>query len=132
MSEKEIVAAGGVVRNEEGDVLLVHRPQYDDWSFPKGKVDAGESLAAAARREVLEETGLVCEVLGALAEIRYWVTTRKGESKPKVVHYFLMRVIGGALDTDGSETDDARWCSPEEAAGCLSYAGDRDVLRKLD
>lgn len=131
MTAQEIVAAGGVVVNDNGEVLLVHRPHYNDWSFPKGKLDAGESIEAAALREVREEAGLACEIVRKLSEIRYSVTTRKGEVKPKVVHYFLMRVTGGKLATDGSETDEAMWCSVEEAAKRLSYAGDREVLGEV-
>ena len=131
MSTTEIVAAGGIVINENGDVLLVHRPRYDDWSFPKGKADAGEEVSETALREVREEAGLSCQIVRQLAEIRYEVTTRKGEVRPKVVHYFLMRAAGGDLTGDGQETDEVIWCSVEEAAAKLSYAADRDLLRRL-
>ena len=131
MTAQEIVAAGGVVVNERGEVLLVHRPHYDDWSFPKGKLDAGEEVEAAALREVREEAGLACEIVRELSKIRYSVMTRKGEVKPKVVHYFLMRVTGGKLATDGKETDEAIWCDRGEAERKLSYAGDRDILGEI-
>lgn len=131
MTAQEIVAAGGVVVNDNGEVLLVHRPHYNDWSFPKGKLDVGEEVEAAALREVREEAGLACEIVRELSAIRYSVTTRKGEVKPKVVHYFLMKVAGGELATDGSETDEAVWCAVEEAAKRLSYAGDREVLGEV-
>jgi 8-oxo-dGTP pyrophosphatase MutT (NUDIX family) len=127
----EIVAAGGIIVDDEGRVLVVHRPHYDDWSFPKGKVDKGESIEAAAIREVREEAGLECEIVGRLSSSHYAYTTRKGEVKPKVVHYFLMKVRGGQLVTDGKETDEALWCNTEEAEKKLSYDGDREKLREL-
>ncbi len=129
---EEIVAAGGVIVDDQGRVLIVHRPQYNDWSFPKGKVDKGEGLEAAALREVREEAGLECEIVGRLSSSHYAYTTRKGEVKPKVVHYFLMRVTGGHLFTDGKETDEAVWYNTKEAEKKLTYAGDREKLRELN
>ncbi len=127
----EIVAAGGVIIDEQGRVLLVHRVAYDDWSFPKGKVDKGETIEAAALREVREEAGLECEIIRPLSNSHYAYTTRKGEVKPKVVHYFLMKVTGGQLFTDGKETDDALWCSAQDAEKRLSYEGDREKLQEI-
>jgi len=72
--EKQILAAGGIIIDESSDsrrVLLVHRPQYDDWTFPKGKLDRGETVEEAAVREVREETGLKCRIIRKLAEARY-------------------------------------------------------------
>ncbi|MEW6128122.1 MAG: NUDIX hydrolase [Acidobacteriota bacterium] len=131
VEKSEIVAAGGVIVNDEGGVLLVHRPGYNDWSFPKGKLDEGETIEAGALREVREETGLECELIRELSNTRYAYTTRKGEIKPKVVHYFLMKVTGGELFTDGTETDEAKWCSLDEARKKLSYDGDREKLEEL-
>jgi 8-oxo-dGTP pyrophosphatase MutT (NUDIX family) len=128
---KEKVAAGGIVVDDEGRVLLVHRAYYDDWSFPKGGVDKGETIEQAARREVREEAGLECRIIRQLSESRYYYTTHKGETRPKVVHYFLMEITGGRLFTDGKETDDAIWCSPAEAENRLSYQGDKDLLREI-
>jgi 8-oxo-dGTP pyrophosphatase MutT (NUDIX family) len=131
LERKEKVAAGGVVLNDRGEVLLVHRPTYDDWSFPKGGVDKGESIEEAALREVREEAGPQCEITRRLSEIRYFYTTHKGETRPKVVHYFLMTITGGQILADGRETDQAVWCSFEEAARRLSYQGDKDILKEL-
>jgi 8-oxo-dGTP pyrophosphatase MutT (NUDIX family) len=128
---KEKVAAGGVVCDDGGRVLIVHRRRYDDWSFPKGGVDEGETLEQAALREVKEEAGPECEIIRQLSTSRYFFTTRKGETKPKVVYYFLMKVTGGRLFADGLETDEAIWCSVEEAANRLSYQGDKDILREI-
>ena len=129
---KEKVAAGGIVVDEEGRVLLVHRAHYDDWSFPKGGVDKGETIEQAALREVREEAGLECEIVRQLSISRYFYTTRKGETRPKVVYYFLMKITGGRLFTDGVETDDAIWQSLAEAEKRLSYQGDKDMLREID
>jgi mutator protein MutT len=128
---KEKVAAGGVVVNAEGDVLLVHRPYYDDWGFPKGKVDKGESIEQAALREVREEAGVECNTIRPLSVSRYVYTNFKGEARPKVVHYFLMAVTAGEPFADGRETDEAVWCSLDEATTRLSYQGDKEVLQEL-
>ena len=90
----EVLAAGGVVwrRGEGGhvEVLLVHRPRYDDWSFPKGKCDAGETFEATAAREVAEETGLQVTFGPPLPEARY----RDHKDRPKLVRYWAMEVAG--------------------------------------
>src|SRR5262249_50301238 len=129
---KEIVAAGGIVVDEARRVLLIHRPRYGDWSFPKGKLDPGESIEAAAIREVREETGIEAEIIHHLSSIHYAYTTRKGEVKPKIVHYFLMQVTGGRLMPDGIETDKAQWLTIEEAAATLSYEADKKILGEVE
>jgi 8-oxo-(d)GTP phosphatase len=128
---KEKVAAGGIVMNDKAEVLMVHRAHYDDWSFPKGGVDKGETIEQAALREVREEAGLECKIIRQLSSSRYVYLTRKGESRPKVVHYFLMTITGGQPFADGLETDQTVWCSLEEAAKRLSYQGDKDILQEL-
>jgi 8-oxo-dGTP diphosphatase len=118
-------AGGGVVWRPAADgieVLVVHRPRYDDWSLPKGKCDPGEGFEAAALREVAEETGLACELGPFLAEVRY--VDHKG--RDKVVRYWSMRV--DAVDhrfEPNDEVDEVRWLGPDEAADLLSYAHDR-------
>lgn len=128
---QEKVAAGGVVVDDAGRVLVVHRARYDDWSFPKGGVDTDETLEQAALREVREEAGVECRIIRQLSASRYFYTTRKGETRPKVVHYFLMTISGGQLFADGLETDEAVWCSLDEATERLSYQGDREILQEL-
>lgn len=134
-NQNEKLAAGGIVVDfsSEGEqrVLIVHRPQYDDWSFPKGGVDAGESLEEAALREVREETGIVCRINREIATTRYLYRTRKGNLRPKTVHYFLMEQTDGYIQVDGEEVDIAEWVSLDEAIERLNYKDDKEVLRHL-
>ena len=127
-----MLAAGGIViDNATGAprVLLVHRPRYDDWSFPKGKLDAGETVEQAALREVREETGLECRIIRELATLRYrYRTHSKGRLRPKAVHYFLMQPVSGDIRVPGDEVDRAEWFDFDEAAGKLSYEQDRKLL----
>ena len=116
-------AAGGIVVRD-GRVLLVHRPRYDDWSFPKGKLEDGESWEEAAAREVEEETGLACRVHEELGRARYRVT-----AGPKEVRYFRMSSDGEARALN--EVDEVRWATPAEAAALLSYDYDRGLLDSL-
>jgi 8-oxo-dGTP diphosphatase len=118
-------AAGGLVVRD-GKVLLVHRPKYDDWSFPKGKCDAGESDEVCALREVEEETGLRCELLDEIGETSY----RDARGRPKIVRYWRMRPVVGQF-TPHDEVDEIRWETPELAAGLLSWPRDLPLLERL-
>jgi 8-oxo-dGTP diphosphatase len=125
---REIRAAGGVVwrrRRSTTELLLVHRPRYDDWSFPKGKAARGEDELTTALREVAEETGQLCTPGVRLPELRYEVRGR-----PKRVVYFLMRAEGGTF-LPGNEVDRVDWVSLEEAAARLSYDRDRDLMPEV-
>lgn len=116
-------AAGGlVVRDGEAglEVLVVHRPKYRDWTFPKGKCEPHESDEECARREVSEETGLVCELGDELPATSY----ADARGRPKRVRYWLMRPVGGEL-AFRHEVDDARWLPVDEAGALLTY--DRDA-----
>ena len=120
-------AAGGVVlrRGALGglEVALVHRPAYDDWSFPKGKLLPGEREEDAAIREVEEETGMRCELGRPLSRIRY----RDRKHRPKVVSYWTMTPGEGSFrPTD--EVDELRWASVQEAPSLLTYPHDRELL----
>jgi 8-oxo-dGTP pyrophosphatase MutT (NUDIX family) len=123
----KVRAAGGVVvraHNGAVEVLLVHRPRYDDWTLPKGKVDEGETDEDAARREVLEETGLRCRLERALDTAPRYVDNR---GRSKIVHYWRMAVIDGEF-VPNDEVDAIRWCSTEVAASLLTYHHDVAVL----
>lgn len=120
-------AAGCVLwRRSQADggpeVCLVHRPRYDDWSFPKGKLKRGESALAAALREVLEETGFACAPGARLPTARYEVNGR-----PKEVAYWAAEATHGAF-TPNDEVDRLLWLPPPVARNRLTRPGDRDQL----
>ena len=109
----------------DGEVLVVHRPRYDDWSLPKGKLEGGESFEQAALREVLEETGYVCTLGDLLGSTRY-----ESRGKPKEVRWFLMEVQGEPGPHD-HEVDEIRWRPLPEAIDLLTYERDRELLSRL-
>ena len=118
-------AAGGLVRRD-GRVLLVHRPKYDDWTFPKGKAETGESDIVCALREVREETGLVCLTERELSATEY-IDPR---GRPKRVRWWLMRPLEGEFEPT-AEVDAIRWEPPDAAAELLSYERDAELLEQL-
>jgi 8-oxo-dGTP pyrophosphatase MutT (NUDIX family) len=130
LGPKLVKAAGGVVwrREDSGEVrvLLIHRPKYDDWTFPKGKLDPGEQHEAAALREVAEETGLHCKLGAELASTTY----RDRRGRLKQVRYWAMVPIAGAFIPD-AEVDEVRWLPLDLAHSWLSYDRDRTVLASL-
>ena len=121
----EVRAAGGLVARED-TVLLVHRPRYDDWSLPKGKLDPGESWEEAALREVHEEIGFRCRLGRELRHTSY--TDQKGRSK--VVRYWLMEPEEGEFEAN-PEVDELRWLIPSAAADLLTYPHDQALVRDL-
>jgi 8-oxo-dGTP diphosphatase len=132
MMKGEIVAAGGVLIDRKNRVLLVHRPRYDDWSFPKGKIDPDETIEKGALREVKEETGLDCRIVRRLTASSYkYRTRRRGSLRPKVVHYFLMKRTSGRLRVPGDEVDQAKWFTLDDAARVLTYPLDRRIIKLL-
>jgi 8-oxo-dGTP diphosphatase len=106
------------------ELLLVHRPRYDDWTFPKGKCMPDEADMACALREVEEETGLRCELGQELPSTEY----RDGRGRWKVVRYWLLQSTGGVF-TPSHEVDEAAWLPPDAAERRLTYARDLPVLR---
>jgi 8-oxo-dGTP pyrophosphatase MutT (NUDIX family) len=125
----EVQAAGGVVWRPGGDgieVAVVHRPRYDDWSLPKGKLDAGETFEEAALREVEEETGMRCRIGRELGETRY----RDRKDRPKVVRYWSMEDAEGDF-VPNDEVDELRWVSVEEAKRMLDYDFDRELVERV-
>ncbi|MEO3978465.1 NUDIX hydrolase [Streptomyces sp. CAU 1734] len=104
------------------EICLVHRPKYDDWSHPKGKLKRGEEFRAAALREVLEETGRDCALGPALPTVRYEV-----DGRPKEVRYWAARDTGGSF-APNSEVDRLVWLSPAAARGRLTQIRDRELV----
>jgi 8-oxo-dGTP diphosphatase len=120
----EIRAAGGVVVHD-GRIAVVHRPKYDDWSLPKGKLEDGESFQDAALREVKEETGIRVTLEHELASTHYTVGER-----PKTVRWWRMSVLHDGGREPDHEVDELRWVTPEEAMALLDYEPDRQLVRQ--
>ena len=125
----EVRAAGGVVYRRTGagggEVALVYRPRYHDWSLPKGKLDEGEKWKRAALREVEEEVGAEVELGPELEPIGY----RDNKGREKVVRYWLMEALRvGDQTADPEEVDEVRWCSAREAFELMTYERDKNVL----
>jgi 8-oxo-dGTP diphosphatase len=127
----EVAAAGGLVTRPGGrdgiEVALIHRPKYDDWTFPKGKVEPGETDEEAAAREVREETGFECALGEELATVRYV----DGRGRPKRVRYWMMTVVAAVAAIPNSEVDALRWLSPRDACTLLTYEHDHALARQL-
>ena len=125
-------SAGGVVhRTVDGriEILLVHRRSPILWALPKGTPDSGETIDQTALRETREETGVEVEIEASLGSIRYFFvrgTTRFN----KVVHFFLMRPIGGALELHDGEFDEVRWAPVAEALALMNHATERSVVER--
>ena len=126
-----VTAAGALpwrITRDQLEVLLIHRPRYDDWSWPKGKLDDGETVPECAVREVQEEIGLSAPLGIPLPPIHYHVA-----SGLKVVYYWAVKVNGAKLVPDGKEVDSVMWCTPEKAAALLTNPSDvvpLDYLRE--
>jgi 8-oxo-(d)GTP phosphatase len=129
-STVSVQAAGGVVvRRVEGraEIALVHRPRYDDWSFPKGKLNVGESHLDAALREVAEETGIDCRTGVELPPATYEVDG----GVRKVVRFWTMEPTSGTDLRPTHEVDEARWLSAVDAARQLTHERDRELLASV-
>jgi 8-oxo-dGTP pyrophosphatase MutT (NUDIX family) len=122
-----IKAAGGIVCRSNGSgktqIVVVHRPGYDDWTLPKGKVDPDETPEECALREVREETGYKCELGRPLGCTAY--VDRRGRNK--VACYWVMHVISGRFRA-GGEVDRMVWMSVADAIKRLTYTRDKTLL----
>ncbi|WP_051341328.1 NUDIX hydrolase [Pseudonocardia spinosispora] len=128
--EIDIVAAGAALWRPTPDgqgheLALVHRPRYDDWSLPKGKLEHGESEPVAAIREIAEETGFAARLGARLGETRYRVPQGN-----KIVYYWYARAGEGEFSPN-DEVDELRWVSPEAAGALLSYDFDRGLVERF-
>jgi 8-oxo-dGTP diphosphatase len=123
-----IEAAGGVLWRQHGedcDFAVIHRPKYDDWTLPKGKLDPGESHEQAALREVAEETGFSAELGAGIGETVY-----VADGRTKRVRYWSMRAVGGQFRPN-REVDDLRWLRRDDARRLLTYDRDREMLDRV-
>jgi 8-oxo-dGTP pyrophosphatase MutT (NUDIX family) len=122
-----VKAAGGVVCREgssgETEIVVVHRPAYDDWTLPKGKVDPDETPEECALREVKEETGFRCELMRTLGCTAY--VDRRGRNK--VACYWVMEVVNGKFRA-GGEVDRMSWLPVAEAVKRLTYERDKALI----
>ena len=119
-----MIRAAGAVLHRSGLVAVVHRPQYDDWTLPKGKLDPGEDDRQAAVREVEEETGHAGTIEHELGTIAY-----DAGAGPKTVQYFLMAADAGGRPL-APDVDEVRWVAIDEAVAMVSYDRDREVLER--
>ena len=125
MPKSLIMAAGGILE-KDGEILLVKRPRYDDWSLPKGKVDRGETVLKAAIREVREETGYRVEVLKFAGAFGYEV-----KSAPKVVLFWTMKPLKQGKILDPQEVAELKWMPVKKALKRMTYELERDLVRKV-
>jgi 8-oxo-dGTP diphosphatase len=128
-ASKIVLAAGGVLwrpghRESSAEVAVIHRPRYDDWSLPKGKVDPGETEPVTAVREVFEETGHHVQLGRRIASVSYSI-----EQRTKKVQYWSARSLDGSF-APNNEVDDLIWLSAAAAIKKVSYPYDRKVLRR--
>jgi 8-oxo-dGTP pyrophosphatase MutT (NUDIX family) len=129
-----VVLAGDVVPGDpDRCVVIIPTRRAADGSkvlaLPKGHPDPGETALDGALREVREEAGIVAELVDELGDVRYFYM-REGRRIAKVVRFFLMRAVEGDIADHDHEVEDARWITLQEAAATLSYAGEREIVRK--
>jgi 8-oxo-dGTP pyrophosphatase MutT (NUDIX family) len=132
MPVKRAVSAGGVVVRQRAagpEVVICGRESDGVWGLPKGTPDEGESLEAAAMREVSEETGLKAEIIKKIGVAEYWFA-RNGIRYHKWVHHYLMRATGGSTTEHDSEYDRVEWFPIDEAMATLTFNNDKEMVKK--
>lgn len=134
---KYLHSAGGVIYRFNGqrglEVALIAVKNRKLWTLPKGMIDKGEDVSVAAVREVKEETGLVGNIVDELGESSYWFYQREKNVKyKKTVHYFLMKHVGGEINSDSNEVDDVQWVPLDEALERLFYKSDKIIMQKAN
>lgn len=124
-------SAGGIVINNQGQVLLTQHSSNLHWGFPKGNINQGESSKEAAVREVKEEAGVEVEIIDKVGDSKYVYTHPKTKEKIfKVVVIFLMKYISGDPKDHDWEVEEAGWYLPEDALSKLSFSQDKTLLKK--
>ena len=128
---KIILAAGALVwrksKEKKIEIAVIHRPKYNDWTIPKGKVELNESSIACAYREVIEETSLETEFAMYLGEVKY-----QSLDGPKQVSFWSAQVVKENTFTPNSEVDEIKWVEAAKAAKFLSLESDKEILSKFN
>ena len=131
MAVRRIFSSGGIVIKTDGDkpmVLVTQHSGHHGWDFPKGHVESGEAVEAAALREVLEETGVIAEIVEKVGRSEYFYKD-EGEKVFKTVIYFLMNYVGEGVATTAEEVSAIVWLDPEEVEDKLTFKGSKDVWK---
>ncbi len=126
---KREFSAGGIVFNDQGQVLITQNSSNNYWGFPKGHIEKGQTSQEAALREVKEEGGVEAEIVQKVGENKY-VFTQQGEKIFKVVTIYLMKYISGDIKDHDWEVSEAKWVTPDEALNTLSFSSDKKLLKQ--